>query len=145
VEPIRLIRDEHELQTTVEFEFRPGNYFERFWPGSVHLVMEVFSYVEPLIRNAYPGFDYVGPNVIPADTWLDIIGGLEEIASVARKAQGVDELCAAWVGFETPEHQAEFEGAFQANAEALADLSVELADWLRDQLRNHAEISLLGV
>ncbi len=141
---IRLIRNADVLKTTAVFEFQPGP-----WAGSfrdaVYVDMEVFDYIEPIIRRTVPEFDYTGPTAIPAEQALEIVAALDTLAVGARKSRTTEGLRVAGATFITPEVEVEFREAFRENADALAGFADDLAEWLRMALKHDDEVTLLGV
>jgi len=146
MEPVELIRDTALLEGTAYFEFQPGPYQGNHWTrDSVFLAEEVFCYFEPLITRHHSEFDHYNFSAIPASTWKGILSDLEEIAASARAATCVSDLRRADVGFHRAGLDSEFEGNFRSNSDALSKLAHELAVWVRDQLRDHECVSVLGM
>jgi hypothetical protein len=146
MEPIGLIQDTAYLDGTAYFEFQPGRFKGDFWlAGSAFLPEEVFCYLEPTIRRHHPGFDHYAHVTIGSAAWNRIVQDLEGLTPVIRKAASVADLRRVGVGFHRPGVDVEFEDQFSSNADALATLIEELACWLREQLRTHTVISVLGM
>jgi hypothetical protein len=101
--------------------------------------------LEPTIRSHHPGFDHYAHVTIGSAAWNRIVQDLEGLTPVIRKAASVADLRRVGVGFHRPGVDVEFEDQFSSNADALATLIEELACWLREQLRTHTVISVLGM
>jgi hypothetical protein len=145
MDPIRLISNKAELQGTCYFEGLPGEYKKQCWnDGSVFLAEDVFGLIEPIIARHEPRFDHYSVVDIPRDTWERIIADLERLAERTVRAFCVADL-AGDVGFFFTTTETEFAGEFQANADALARLVRELAGWVRERLREHECVSVLGM
>jgi hypothetical protein len=117
-----------------------------FWGRgpTVFLAEDVFGLIEPIIVRHEPRFDHHPFVGIRLATWERIIADLERLAERAGSAAGVGDLRGE-VGFIFTPTEREFARKFRANADALAELSRELAGWLREQLRRHACVSVLGI
>jgi hypothetical protein len=145
VDPIRLIRDKAELQGTCYIELLPGEYKGQCWnDGSVFLAEDVFGLVEPIIERHEPRFDHYSFVGIRRPAWERITADLERLAERAESAAGVGDLRGE-VRFLFIPTEAEFARDFRANAEALAHLARELGGWVREQLREHECVSVLGM
>lgn len=143
--PIRLIRDKAKVQGTCYFEFLPGAYREQCWnDGSVFLAEDVFGLIEPIIARHEPQFDHYSFVGIRRPTWERIIADLERLTERAERASGITDL-AGEVEFYFTTTQAEFAREFRANADALARLARELAEWVQERLREHDCVSILGM
>ncbi|HVS38847.1 MAG TPA: hypothetical protein VMS17_25040 [Gemmataceae bacterium] len=145
MDPIRLIRDKSELRGTCYFELLPGEYRERCWnDSSVFLAEEVFALIEPVIARHEPRFDHYAFVGTSRSTWERIIADLERVAEFVRTAESVGEL-RGQVGFFFTTSESEFAADFKPNAEALVSMIGELVSWLRDQLKQQACVSILGM
>ena len=145
MDAIRLIHDKAELQGTCYIELLPGKYNGQCWnDGSLFIEEEVFELIEPIFERHEPQFDHYSFVCIQEPAWERIIAGLERLAERAEKATDVSDLRGD-VGFLFRSTEAEFVRDFRANAGALARLSRELAAWLRQQLRDHECVSVLGM
>jgi hypothetical protein len=145
MDPIRLIHDKTELQGTCYFEFLPGEYKEQCWnEGSVFLAEDVFRLIEPIIARHESLFDHYAFVGIQRSTWERIIADLERLAQRAERASDVTDLVGD-VEFFFTTTQAEFAREFRTNADALARLARELAGWVRERLREHDCVSVLGM
>jgi len=145
MDPIRLIRDKAELQGTYYFEFLPGEYKGQCWnEGSVFLAEDVFGLIEPIIARHEPRFDHYSFVNIRRHAWERIIGDLERLAECAERAAGVGDL-AGQVAFIFSTTEADFTREFRVNAGALGRLTQELAGWVRERLREHECVSVLGM
>lgn len=145
MDPIRLIRDKAELQGTCYFEFLPGEYKGQCWnDASVFLAEDVFGLIEPIIARHEPRFDHYSFVAIRRHAWERIIADLERLAERAERASVVGEL-AGEVEFFFTTTEAEFGREFRANADSLARLARELVGWVREHLREHECVSVLGM
>jgi hypothetical protein len=145
MDAIRLIRDKGELQGTCYFELLPGEYKGQCWnDGSVFLAEDVFGLVVPIVTRHEPRFDYYSFVGIRRPAWERITADLERLAERAKAAAGVGDLRGE-VGFIFSPTEAEFAQDFRANADALTRLARELADWVREQLREYECVSILGI
>lgn len=145
MDPIRLIRDKAELQGTCYFELLPGEYGGQCWnDGSVFLAEDVFGLIEPIIARHEPQFDHYSFVSIRRATWEQIIADLERVAERAETARSVGDLRGE-AGFLFMPTKGDFARDFGANAGALAGLARELVGWLREQLRQHERVSILGM
>lgn len=143
--PILLIRETSELQGTCYIELLPGEYKGQCWnDGSLFLAEDVFGLVEPIIARHEPRFDHYAFVTVRRPAWEGITADLERLAERAESATGVDNLRGE-VGFVSAPTEAEFARDFRANADAIARLARELGGWVREQLRRHDCISVLGM
>lgn len=145
MDPIRLIRDKSELQGTCYIEVLPGEYKGQCWnDGSLFLAEDVFGLVEPVIKRHEPRFDHYSFVAIRRPAWERITADLVRLADRAESATGIGDLRGE-VGFIFRPTEAEFAQDFRANADSLARLARELAGWVREQLREHECVSVLGM
>lgn len=145
MDAIRLIRDKGELQGTGYFELLPGEYKGQCWNGgSVFVAEEVFGLIEPVIERHERRFDHYSFVGIRRPAWERITADLERLAERADAATRVGDL-GGEVRFLFAETEAEFAREFRANADALARLAREVVSWVREQLREHECVSVLGV
>jgi hypothetical protein len=145
MDPIRLIRDQADLQGTCDFELLPGEYRGRCWnEGSVFLAEDVFGLIEPVIERHEPKFNHYSFVGIHRSTWERIISDLEQLAERAGNVGGISDLRGE-VGFLFRPTEDEFAGDFRANVEALTGMVRELVGWLREQLRRQEYVSILGI
>lgn len=144
MDPICLIRNRAELRGTGYFELLPGEYSGKHWnDGSVFLAEEVFGLVEPIIARHEPRFDHLSFVGIPRPTWERIITDLEQLAERAEAASVVSDLPGE-VGLVLTTTR-EFARSFRTNSDALARLARELIGWLRENLKTHDCVSVLGI
>jgi hypothetical protein len=144
MDQIRLIHDKTQLQGTCYFEFLPGEYKEQHWnDGSVFLAEDVFGLIEPIVARHEPRFDHLSFVGIRRRTWERIIADLERLAEQAERAADIGDLVGE-IGF-VHMTEAEFANHFRANADSLAGLARELTGWVREQLREHEYVSILGL
>ena len=59
--------------------------------------MEDFDLLEPVFRNRLVNFDYVGPNVAPSATWVDIVSDLDALSTQPGDVAGLALDLAAWL------------------------------------------------
>jgi hypothetical protein len=145
VDPIRMIRDKDDLESTCYIELLPGEYRGRCWnEGSVFFAEDVFGLFEPIIARHEPLYDHYSFVCIGRAAWELIVADLGRLAQRARRAHGVGDL-GGEVGFLFIPTEEEFASNFSANADALASLAAELAGWLREQLMQHDCVSVLGM
>jgi hypothetical protein len=142
---ICLIRDKRELRGTCYFEFLPGEYRNECWnEGAVFLAEEVFELIEPVFVYHEPNFDHFSFVCIRRPTWEQIILDLESLANAAKSAETMTDLQGV-AGFLVTTSEKWLAYNFRMHADALASMTEELIDWLREQLRQHECISLLGM
>jgi hypothetical protein len=145
MEPICLIRYKQELRGTCYFEFLPGEYRNECWnEGSVFLAEEVFGLIEPIFARHEPNFDHFSFVGIQRPTWERIISDLEVLVNAARSSEDMANLRGA-VGFTFTTSEKQSDRNFRVNADTLANMAEELIDWLREQLRQHECVSVLGM
>jgi hypothetical protein len=143
--PIRLITDKAALRGTCYFEFLPGEYKRECWnDGSVFLDEETFGFIEPVIARHEPRFDHWSFVGIRRPVWEGIIADLARLAIRVDGATSVSDIRDA-VGFFFTTSEREFAANLKPNAEALAKLIRELVVWLRQQLKTHESVSVLGM
>ena len=145
MDPITLLRDPAKLEGTCYIELLPGGYHESCWnPGSVFLTEEVFGYIEPMVERHEPRFDHFAFVDIERDTWTRILEDLAVQADALRSARSPAQLSPEPLFF-YPGTRDAFTADFRANATRLADLIDELGTWIREQLRTHEVIAVLGM
>lgn len=145
MDPIRLIRNRAELRGTCYFELLPGEYSGKCWnDGSVFLAEDVFALLEPVIARHEPRFDHYSFVGIAAHTWERIITDLEQLADRAEAASNVGDILGEDGPFFTT-IRTEFARSIRTNADALARLARELIGWLRENLKSHDCVSVLGI
>jgi hypothetical protein len=105
----------------------------------------VFCYFEPVFDRHQLEFDHYAFSVIRASTWQKILADLDTVAETARDATSVAEMQRVGVGFHRPGIVREFQEDFRSNAVALRNVAQELVSWVRDQLRTHENVSVLGM
>ena len=146
MEAIEIVRTKAELPDTSYFEFLPGPYRGQHWAAeSVYVQEEIFCLIEPIIRQHHPGYDHYSHSGIPASEWSKIIADLHALATRARSATSLADLRQAGVGFHRRGIDAEFEQDLGNNAHALAQLADDLSRWLRETLRSHGMVTVLGM
>ena len=143
--PIALIHNLSDLKGTCYFEFLPGGYKGQCWnEGSVFLAELTFSLIEPIIKRHEQEFDHYLFVDIRRDAWEPIITDLIALAKRCETATCVGDL-AGEIEFFFETYEAEFAADFAASTHALSQLSHELAGWLREALRKHECIAILGM
>lgn len=142
---IRILRSRDELEGTAYIELLPGRYQGRSWnDGSLFFEEEVFGYLEPIIQRHEPGFDHYSFTGISAEKWTGIIADLERLSDELGKAQAFSELIIR-PGFLFGGTEAHFTFHFHDKKRELRELIQELVAWLKEQLKSHEWISVLGM
>ena len=145
MEPIYIIRDKSQLQGTCYIELLPGAFASQFWnDDSLFFTEEVFGLIEPIIERHTPQYDHYSCTDIRRSVWDRIIADLEQLAEQAEAATQIGDIRSD-VRFFFNTTEAEFANEFRTNADALTRVSRELISWVREKLKEHECISILGM
>jgi len=142
-EPIRLITSKSQLRGTCYFEFAPGKYTKSWGDNSVFLAEEVFALIEPAFERV-PDYDHYAFVNIPREEWQAILSDIANLRSKAAAAKSIDDLRDV-LGFFFTTSEMTFAADFDANVLALQKLIDELTIWIKNTLRHHEFISVLGM
>lgn len=145
MEPIALIHNLSDLIGTCYFEFLPGGYKQQFWnEGSVFLAEATFGLIEPIIMRRERNFDHCAFVDIRRHIWEQIIADLVALAKRCDTATCIGDFSSD-IWFSSTTMQDDFAHDFAASAYALSKMSRELTGWLREALREHECIAILGM
>jgi hypothetical protein len=145
MDKIRVVHALSDLKGTVNFEFQIGEYRGRNWvDGSIFIAEEVFYLIEHIFLRHVPEFSHCGFQGIRRSVWEKIIPELYGLDQLARSASRLGEI-GPEIGFFNQAASDEFCRDFRNNADALASLARELAGWLKETLKKHECISVLGI
>jgi hypothetical protein len=138
----RLIRDLSELHGTCYIELLPGPFQDKCWnQGSIFVEEGIFGLFEDIIQRHEPRFDHFAFVEIRKYAWERIIIDFDRLENRLRKAREIADLKEEGFLFQASAFAAEF----NTNVNALASMLKELITWLREQLRIHEGISVLGM
>jgi hypothetical protein len=146
VDAIELLTRAAELEGTAYLELQAGPFTGDHWKdGSAFIREQVFGYVEPVFVRHLPGLNPYGPSHIGSSTCRQIVTDLRTLGHNAQLAKSIAELREAGVGFSESGLDAEFEVLFRANADAVAQLACNMADWIEDAVSRAESVSILGL
>ncbi len=142
---IELIKDVNKCQSTCYFEFLPGIYEQECWgKESVFIYYWQICYIEPILAGYINNYDHYSFMSVDKTVWQDIIDELNKLKEVLRKSESLDELTAN-LNFTFRDIEENFTKDFKKSRVELMKLIDDLVLWIRETLKNHNKIAVLGM
>jgi hypothetical protein len=142
---IKLIGDVNKLKGTAYFELLPGSFKNKHWnKESVFLDEENFGFIEPIIERCVEKYGHYSFVEVNRDKWERITSELLSMRNKVRQSKATDDLLGD-IGFHFADTKERFEGRFDKNKKDLEKTIRDLVDWIRETLREHERISILGL
>ena len=140
-----LLTDVGILKGTGYFELLPGRYTGKCWNAeSVFLTEDAFAHVEPMVDKHRPGFDRYSFREIPRSQWMPIVADLSRMRDFLASEPTAADVCDQ-VGFHSASHKDVFVQDFGRNLSELHSTFADLVRWIREILKSHDAISVLGL
>jgi hypothetical protein len=142
---IQLIRDKEKLEGTAYFELLPGRYKKKSWnEESVFLDEESFGFVEHIIEEWVEKYNHYSFVEVNEQRWEGIVVQLLSMRNRLHQARTIDELDGN-VGFFFADTRERFAQQFDKNRQDLETMLYDLVKWIRQTLKEHERISILGL
>lgn len=142
---IELIKDASKLESTCYFEFLPGVYKKECWnKESVFIYYLHIPYIEPILEKFIDNYDHYSFMSVDKTTWQDIIVELNTEKDILRNSNNFDEFTSQ-LSFSFRDIEDSFTKDFEESKVDLIKLIEDLVLWIRDILKHHKKIAILGM
>ena len=142
---IELLRDASKLESTCYFEFLPGIYQKECWnKESVFIYYLHIQYIEPILEKFIDGYDHYSFMSVDKTTWQDIIVELNNEKKILNKSNSFDEFTSK-LNFSFRDIEDNFTKDFESSKADLMKLINDLVLWIRNTLKHHNKIAILGM
>ena len=142
---IELIHDANRLEGTAYFELLPGMYRNKCWNrGSVFLNEENFGYIEPMVESCVEKYDHYSFVEVNRDKCEKILAQLLSLKRAVHESDSIDDLDGK-IGFFFADTRERFAKEFDKNKRDLEKMLSGLAGWIRQTIKEHERMSILGL
>jgi hypothetical protein len=142
---IRLIRDKRQLEGTAYFEFLPGRYANKCWgKKSVFLDEEVLGLIEKPFMDCLPQYDHYAFCDVIASEWESILHRLHQFREQLVRAQTTEDVAGDFRCV-LDSTKLSFAEDFSKNRTDLIHVIDEFEVWVRQTLKEHDTIAVLGM
>jgi len=142
---LRIISDARELDGTCFMEILPGEFKQKHWNnGSIFFAEETFVYLEPILRKHVPKYDHYENSEVKREICLTIIEDLyllQKRLAGAASFKEIKVICCVYDGYT----DLTFDTSFDEKKEALIEVIVEFAVWLRRTITEHEQVTIIGI
>ena len=142
---IAIIRDKSKLEGTCYIEIVPGQYQKKHWQkGSLFFNEEAFGLIEPIFESFINGYDHYSMNDASKTEWLKIVNELEKLNELLSSATKLEDVFGK-VGYIFSGTRDKFQTNFEENKKLLIQMNVDLISWVKNVLKTHDHIAVLGI
>lgn len=142
---IELIKDVTKRQGTCYFEFLPGVYKDKCWNEESVFIDDLhIYYIEPILAKHINGYYHYTFMSADKSDWQNIIKELNQMKEILRKAKNLNEFTSI-LSFSFHDPEENFKKDFDKSKTELSNLIDDLVLWLRETLKHHNKISVLGI
>ena len=142
---IELIKDVKKLESTCYFEFLPGIYVKEYWNKECVFIYYLhIGYIEPILAKYINDYDYYSFMSVDKTTWQEIIKDLNSMKEILRKSNNLDEFTSKFT-FNLRDIEENFTKDFETSKVELIKMINDFALWIRETLKNHNKIAVMGM
>jgi hypothetical protein len=142
---IAIIHHRFELEGTGYIEIVPGKYQQKHWQeGSLFFDEETFGFIEPIFEKHMTGYDHYDMNDGSKQQWLEILNELEELNELLNLATEFESVLGK-VGFIFSGTRDRFQTHFEESKKSLIEMNKEFISWVREAIKIHDHIAVLGI
>lgn len=142
---IELIKNASKLESTCYFEFLPRVYKKQCWnKESVFIYYLHIQYIEPILEKFINDYDHYSFMSVDKTIWQDIIFELNAEKEILRNSKNLNEFTSKLV-FVFRDIEDNFTKDFEGSKADLMKLIDDLVLWLRETLKHHNKIAILGM
>lgn len=142
---IELIKDVNRCESTCYFEFLPGVYVKECWnKESVFIYYLHIAYIEPILAKHINDYDHYSFMSVDKTTWQDINKELNQLKEVLRKSGNLDEFTSN-LAFTFRDIEENFSKDFQKSKAELMKMIDDFVLWIRQTLKKHNKIAVMGM
>ena len=142
---LQILKDKSQLDGTAYFELLPGKYKEKCWnEGSLFLDEETFGFFETIVESCVPEYDHYAFIEVLATRWQPVIARLKRLATELESAVTAQDIPVD-IDFYFNDTKQNFKNDLAVNLQRLRQVSIELVGWLAATLKQHEEVSILGL
>ncbi len=142
---IELIKDVTKCQGTCYFEFLPGIYKDKCWTKESVFIDDLqIYYIEPILAKHINDYDHYTFMSADKSDWQNIIKDLNQMKEFLRKARNFNEFTSK-LDFSFRDVEENFTKDFEKSKTELSRLIDDFVLWLRETLKHHNKISVLGI
>ncbi len=142
---IKIIRNKKDLMGTCYMELFPGRDIREPWGNeSIFFEEETFGFLENIIQSRVKTYDHYAYTEIEKMIWLQIILDLENLQNLSGKDPLKDEFKNK-IGFIFKDTEFEFFQDVEKNMQNFIQFLKDLVFWLKEKLKQHDAITILGI
>jgi hypothetical protein len=142
---IELIKDVNKCESTCYFEFLPGKFNKKCWNNeSVFIYYLHICYIEPILEKHICNYDHY--SFMSADKLAlnKIIHDLSQLTDILQRAKNLIEFTTK-LNFSFRDIEENFTKDFRQSKIELMKMIGDFVLWIRETIKSHNQISVLGM
>lgn len=142
---IELIKDVNQCENTCYFEFLPGTFKDKCWnEESVFIYYLQICYIELILAKYIFNYDQYSFMSVDKTTWQDLVKDLNKMKEILRKSKSFNELTSN-LTYVFQDVEKNFTEDFEKSRNELMKMIDDFVSWIRETLKNHNKIAILGM